>query len=99
VGGDGVVQKSKEVAYQRAKSMLGTYLLFEGEDYKKQAELFGPDPLSFGNQAKSKNARRFVSALQRRRPNQEKSADRGYFLQDHAGHLSAAPDWMCRFKD
>jgi 4,5-dihydroxyphthalate decarboxylase len=38
----------KEVAYQRAKSMLGTYLLFEGEDYKKQAERFGQDPYPLG---------------------------------------------------
>ena len=28
--------------------MQGTYLLFEGEDYKKQAELFGQDPYPLG---------------------------------------------------
>lgn len=27
---------------------MGTYLLFEREDYKNQAELFGEDPYSFG---------------------------------------------------
>jgi 4,5-dihydroxyphthalate decarboxylase len=42
------LQKSKEVAYQRAKAMQGTYLLFEGEDYKKQAEFFGQDPYPLG---------------------------------------------------
>ena len=42
------LQKSKEVAYQRARAMQGTYLLFEGEDYKKQAELFGQDPYPLG---------------------------------------------------
>jgi 4,5-dihydroxyphthalate decarboxylase len=42
------LQKSKEVAYQRAKAMQGTYLLFEGEDYKKQTELFGQDPYPLG---------------------------------------------------
>jgi len=28
--------------------MLGTYLLFEAEDYKKQAEYFGGDPYPLG---------------------------------------------------
>lgn len=42
------LQKAKEVAYQRARAMQGTYLLFEGEDYRKQAELFGPDPYPLG---------------------------------------------------
>jgi 4,5-dihydroxyphthalate decarboxylase len=42
------LQKSKEVAYQRARAVQGTYLLFEGEDYKKQAELLGQDPYPLG---------------------------------------------------
>jgi 4,5-dihydroxyphthalate decarboxylase len=41
-------QRSKEVAYERARSMLGTYLLFEAEDYKKQVECFGEDPYPLG---------------------------------------------------
>ena len=41
-------QRSKEVAYERARSMLGTYLLFEAEDYKKQVECFGEDPYPMG---------------------------------------------------
>src|SRR5262249_46561580 len=42
------LQRSKEVAYERAKAMQVAYLLFEGEDYKKQAELFGEDPYPLG---------------------------------------------------
>ncbi|MET0502476.1 MAG: hypothetical protein ABW172_13210, partial [Candidatus Binatia bacterium] len=41
-------QRSKEVAYERAKSMMGAYLLFEAEDYRQQAELFGGDPYPLG---------------------------------------------------
>ena len=42
------LQKTKEVAYQRAKALQGTYLLFEAEDYRRQAELFGEDPYPLG---------------------------------------------------
>jgi hypothetical protein len=28
--------------------MMGTYLLFEGEDYKQQSQLFGTDPYPLG---------------------------------------------------
>lgn len=41
-------QRAKEVAYERAKSAMGTYLLFEAEDYKNQAQLFGKDPYPLG---------------------------------------------------
>jgi 4,5-dihydroxyphthalate decarboxylase len=41
-------QRAKEVAYQRARSLMGTYLLFEAEDYRQQAELFGQDPYPLG---------------------------------------------------
>ena len=41
-------QRSKEIAYARAKAMLGTYLLFEADDYKRQAECFGEDPYPLG---------------------------------------------------
>ena len=41
-------QRSKEVAYERARSTLGTYLFFETEDYKRQAEFFGADPYPLG---------------------------------------------------
>ena len=41
-------QRAKEVAYERAKATMGTYLLFEVEDYKNQAEFFGKDPYPLG---------------------------------------------------
>jgi 4,5-dihydroxyphthalate decarboxylase len=42
------LQRAKEAAYERARSMQGTYLLFEAEDYKRQAEVFGQDPYPLG---------------------------------------------------
>ncbi|HWP60739.1 MAG TPA: PhnD/SsuA/transferrin family substrate-binding protein [Candidatus Acidoferrales bacterium] len=47
-------QASKELAYRRAREMSGAYLLFEGEDLKRQAELFGPDPYPYGLSANRK---------------------------------------------
>jgi len=41
-------QKSKELAYKRSKEMTRAYLLFAGEDFQKQAELFGEDPYPLG---------------------------------------------------
>lgn len=41
-------QKSKEAAYDRAKRLSSTYLLFEGEDYANQDQLFGEDPYPLG---------------------------------------------------
>lgn len=41
-------QKSKELAYQWSKEMGRAYLLFEGEDFKRQADLFGDDPYPLG---------------------------------------------------
>jgi 4,5-dihydroxyphthalate decarboxylase len=41
-------QKSKELAYQWSKEMSRAYLLFEGEDFKRQADLFGADPYPLG---------------------------------------------------
>jgi 4,5-dihydroxyphthalate decarboxylase len=41
-------QRAKEAAYQRARAMMGAYLLFEAEDYKQQAALFGSDPYPLG---------------------------------------------------
>jgi 4,5-dihydroxyphthalate decarboxylase len=52
-------QRSKEIAYERAKKTLGTYLLFEAEDYKKQAECFGEDPYPLG----IKQNRKMLEAL------------------------------------
>ncbi|MBI4528263.1 MAG: hypothetical protein HY695_31095 [Deltaproteobacteria bacterium] len=41
-------QRSKEVAYERARRWASAYLLFEGDDYKRQEAVFGPDPYVFG---------------------------------------------------
>jgi 4,5-dihydroxyphthalate decarboxylase len=41
-------QKSKEVAYERARRLSSAYLLFEGQDYKSQAKVFGEDPYPLG---------------------------------------------------
>jgi 4,5-dihydroxyphthalate decarboxylase len=42
------LEQSKQVAYERARKQMGTYLLFEAEDYKNQAQLFGADPYPLG---------------------------------------------------
>jgi 4,5-dihydroxyphthalate decarboxylase len=41
-------QRSKEVSYERAKTAASAYLLFEGHDFKDQAEIFGEDPYPLG---------------------------------------------------
>ena len=41
-------QRAKEAAYERARAMMGAYLLFEAEDYRRQAALFGNDPYPLG---------------------------------------------------
>ena len=42
------LEQSKQVAYERARKQMGTYLLFEAEDYKNQAQLFGAEPYPLG---------------------------------------------------
>ena len=41
-------REAKQAAYERAKRWRAAYLLFEGEDHKKQAAEFGEDPFPFG---------------------------------------------------
>jgi 4,5-dihydroxyphthalate decarboxylase len=41
-------QKSKEMAYERARRLSSTYLLFEPEDYLQQAKTLGEDPYPLG---------------------------------------------------
>ncbi len=41
-------QRAKDIAYERTRLAMGTYLLFEAEDYKQQTELFGKDPYPLG---------------------------------------------------
>jgi 4,5-dihydroxyphthalate decarboxylase len=47
-------QKSKELAYQWAAEMSRAHLLFEGEDLRKQSEVFGADPYPLGLNANRK---------------------------------------------
>lgn len=47
-------QRSKEVAYERARELRSTLLLFEGKDLQRQAEVFGPDPYELGVAANRK---------------------------------------------
>jgi 4,5-dihydroxyphthalate decarboxylase len=44
-------QKSKQKAYEKARYQNQAYLLFQGEDFRKQAKVFGEDPYPFGLQA------------------------------------------------
>ncbi len=41
-------ERSKEVAYERARRWASAYFLFEGDDAKKQEASFGEDPYPFG---------------------------------------------------
>ena len=41
-------ENAKHVAYDRTKSLTSAYLLFEGEDAKNQARVFGADPFPLG---------------------------------------------------
>jgi 4,5-dihydroxyphthalate decarboxylase len=41
-------QRSKEISYERAREASSAYMLFQGRDFKEQAELFGEDPFPLG---------------------------------------------------
>jgi 4,5-dihydroxyphthalate decarboxylase len=47
-------QKSKEVAYERARQHGAGYLLFLGDDIRRQTEVFGEDPFPLGLKANRK---------------------------------------------
>ncbi len=47
-------QKSKEVAYERAKQQGAGYLLFMADDIRRQTEIFGQDPFPLGLQTNRK---------------------------------------------
>ena len=53
-------ERSKEVAYQRAKRAQSAYLYFEGNDWKEQSALFGEDPYPLGLRAMRKNIERAI---------------------------------------
>ena len=47
-------QESKQKAYERAKQLSHSYLLFEGRDSQDQATQFGDDPYPLGMKANEK---------------------------------------------
>lgn len=47
-------QRSKELSYEWAAEMSKAHLMFEGEDLKKQAEIYGADPYPLGLKANRK---------------------------------------------
>jgi 4,5-dihydroxyphthalate decarboxylase len=47
-------QRSKEVAYERARELRSTKLLFGGSELEQQAEIFGEDPYQLGVRANRK---------------------------------------------
>ncbi|MFH1624480.1 MAG: hypothetical protein ABID54_04905 [Pseudomonadota bacterium] len=53
-------QKSKEVAYERAREAQSAYLYFEGNDWKEQAAVFGEDPYPMGIRAMRKTVERAI---------------------------------------
>jgi 4,5-dihydroxyphthalate decarboxylase len=53
-------KRSKEVAYERARAHLSTYLYFPGKDFREQAEVIGDDPYPLGLRAMGKNIERAI---------------------------------------
>ena len=53
-------QRSKEVAYERARKAQSAYLYFEGNDWKEQTAVFGEDPYPLGLRAMRKTVERAI---------------------------------------
>ena len=53
-------QRSKEVAYERARRSQSAYLFFPGKDFQEQAAVFGDDPYPIGLRAMGKNIERAI---------------------------------------
>jgi 4,5-dihydroxyphthalate decarboxylase len=53
-------QRSKEVAYERARRQLSAYLYFPGKDFQEQAAVLGEDPYPIGLRAMGKNIERAI---------------------------------------
>ncbi|MFH1125398.1 MAG: hypothetical protein V1758_17215, partial [Pseudomonadota bacterium] len=53
-------QRSKEVAYERAREVQSTYLYFEKNEWKQQAAVFGEDPYPLGLRAMRKTVERAI---------------------------------------
>lgn len=53
-------QRSKEIAYQRARQYQSAYLYFPGSDFQDQAAVLGEDPYPIGIKAFGKNIERAI---------------------------------------
>src|SRR5215470_15354522 len=53
-------QRSKEVAYERARREQAAYLYFPGKDFAEQAAVLGDDPYPIGLNAMGKNVERAI---------------------------------------
>jgi 4,5-dihydroxyphthalate decarboxylase len=53
-------QRSKEVAYERARRAQSAYLYFPGRDFQKQATVLGEDPYPIGLLAMGRNIERAI---------------------------------------
>ena len=53
-------QKAKEVSYERAKYWRSAALVFEGDDWKEQADIYGADPYPIGLEAMGKSVERAI---------------------------------------
>jgi 4,5-dihydroxyphthalate decarboxylase len=53
-------QRSKEVAYERARRAQSAYLFFPGRDFEEQAAVFGDDPYPIGLRAMGKTVERAI---------------------------------------
>lgn len=57
-------QRSKEVAYEKARNTQNPYLYFEQNAWKKQAAVFGQDPYPLGLRAMRKTVERAIQGSQ-----------------------------------
>ncbi|HZA25324.1 MAG TPA: hypothetical protein VFA32_22465 [Dehalococcoidia bacterium] len=56
------LQRSKEVAYERARRQQSAYLYFTGRDFQEQAAALGEDPFPIGIRVMGKNVERAIQA-------------------------------------
>jgi 4,5-dihydroxyphthalate decarboxylase len=56
-------QRSKEIAYERARRALSTHLYFAGKDFQEQAAVLGEDPYPLGLHAMGKNIERAIQGF------------------------------------
>jgi len=53
-------QRSKEMAYERARRSESTYLYFPGKDFEEQRAVLGEDPYPLGLAAMGRNVERAI---------------------------------------